>query len=259
MKINLSILVMLLCMSGFVHSQDSTLALTGDNYELFKKGNEAFVADDFEASITYYGQVLASGFESAEVYFNTGNAYFKAGDLPNAILYFERAKKLDPDNEDILANLEIANLKTVDKVESKPEIPLTSWWTGFLNQNLIDEWAVKSIYIAFIGLGFMLIFLFTSSWLKRISFFTGLFVFLISFLFFFFGQIQKSRHLESKYGIVFAPSVTVKSSPEQDGTRLFVIHEGTKIEVMDEQDNWTEISLMNGNKGWIPTEAFKNI
>jgi hypothetical protein len=155
--------------------------------------------------------------------------------------------------------LEIANLKTIDKVESKPVLPLTDWWKSLLNSQLIDEWAMNGIYISFLSLAIMLIFLFTSGLVRKISFFLAAFIFSISVLFFFLGQQQKSQHVDSRYAIIFSPSVTVKSSPELDGTRLFVIHEGTKVELLKTEGSWTEISLMNGNRGWLQTDVFKPI
>ena len=128
-----------------------------------------------------------------------------------------------------------------------------------MNSYLIDEWATYSIWISFFAMIVMIVFLFTRAVMKRIAFFSGIIIFFVSILFFFLGSQQKSSKLNSKYGIIFSPSVTVKSSPEQDGTRLFVIHEGTKVEILDTENEWTEISLMNGNKGWVKSEVYRNI
>ena len=249
----------ILTMLSFPLLADTIVSNASDNMATFEAGNELYKNDDYQGSLREYEAILSSGMESAELYFNMGNAYFKLGDLPNAILHYEKAKKLSPDDEDIRTNLEIANLKTVDKVEAKPELPIAEWWKEVLNSNLIDEWANKSIYISFVALLIMIVFLFTSGIVKRISFFTGMAVFALSIVFYFLGQQQKSLQMNNKYGIVFSPSVTVKSSPENDGTRLFVIHEGTKVEVLDNDGEWSEISLMNGNKGWILSESYKNI
>lgn len=233
--------------------------MNAGNADLFRQGNEAYADEHFEKAIEFYRGVLTGNRESAELYFNMGNAYFKMGDLPNAILHYEKARKLDPADDDIKTNLDIANLKTVDKVEAKPELPFSAWWKTLLNTNLVDEWASKSIYLSFLAFAIMLIFLFTNGLVKKISFFAGAFVFAISMVFFLLGMQQRSMHENSRYGIIFSPSVTVKSAPEADGTRLFVIHEGTKIEILDEREDWTEISLMNGNKGWLKTEVFRPI
>ncbi len=226
---------------------------------LFEEGNRHYQDEKFEEAITSYQSIVDKGQESAEVYFNIGNSYFKMGDIAHAILYYEKAKMLDPRDEDIKNNLEMANLKTVDKVEAKPELPFSEWWTDILNTNLIDEWANKSIYLAYIGLFLMILFLFAKGILKKVSFFTSLIALFISIVFFFLGMQQKNIRSDSKHAIIFSGSVTVRSAPEDDGTKLFVIHEGTKVEILDVEGEWSEISLMNGNEGWVKTSVYKNI
>ena len=260
MKLRLFIIILLLFnISAWSQETDSSFVEKVDNESLFNKANEAYVADDYHNSINLYMAIVNNGVESSELYFNLGNAFFKQGDIPHAILYFEKAKKIAPDDEDIRNNLGIANLKTVDKVESKPELPFTAMWMQLLNVNLIDEWGRQSIILSFIALLIMLVFLFSKNVIKKISFFVGLFIFLLSFSFYVMGELQKSQHVDSRYGIIFSSSITVKSSPENDGTKLFVIHEGTKVEILRKEGEWTQISLMNGNNGWLKSESFKDI
>lgn len=227
--------------------------------ELFSLANTAYKENDFEKSAELYEKILLQGMESAEVYFNLGNAYFKTGNIPSAILYYEKAKKLNPGNEDITSNLRMANLKTIDKVESKPEMMLTTWWEELLNSYTVDEWGKMSIYLSFISLFVMLGFILFRGLIRKISFFTSVGIFVLSMVFFFMGFQQKSLQTSENYGIIFSPTVTVKSSPENDGTRLFVIHEGTKVKVISEFEDWTEITLMNGSKGWVKSDTFKTI
>ena len=237
----------------------STAQAREDAMHLFKKGNEAFRAGDYKASLESYTSVVEGGFESADLYFNMGNACFKLGENASAILYYEKALRLSPDDEAIKTNLTIANLKTTDKVEGAPELPFTSWWTSLLNLNTIDEWAYWSLALAYAGLAILLLYLFIPGAIRKLSFFAALFLFAGSILFYLLGAQSKSRQLNSRFGIIFSPTVTVRSAPGHDATRLFVIHEGTKIEILGKEGEWTEISLMNGNKGWLMEGDYKTI
>jgi len=257
MKGLLLYLILLLHLTSM--AQDSSQTVPDNPMLLFEQGNEAFKADDFEKSIELYQAILALNLESWEVHFNLGNAYYKSGNTARAILHYEKAKKLNPDQEDLLVNLEMANLKTVDKVESKPELVISTYWDTLLNTFTIDEWAENSIIMSFTALFLMILFLFTRGLLKKITFFTSLFVGLISVLFFVLGHQQKSLQTNQKYAIVFSPSVTVKSAPEDDGTKIFVIHEGTKLKVIKDEGDWSQISLMNGTKGWVKSSVYEGI
>lgn len=250
-------LVLILNISVF--GQDSTLASVQDPALLFERGTEAYKAEEFETCIELYQAVLALNLESWELHYNLGNAYFKSGNIPRAILHYEKAKKLNPDQEDLLINLEMANLKTIDKVESQPELVITTYWDTLLNAFTIDEWGENSIIMSFVALIIMILFLFTRGLLKKITFFTSLFIFLVSVLFFVLGHQQKSLQTNQKYAIVFSPTVTVKSAPEDDGTKIFVIHEGTKLKVMGTEGEWSRISLMNGTKGWVKSSVYEGI
>ena len=253
------VFISLLILHSLCQAQDSLIHAMQDPMTLFSEGNEAYKNEHYDEAIHSYESILAMGMESWEVHFNLGNAYFKQGSLPLAILHFEKAKKLNPDNDDLKVNLEMANARTIDKVESKPELPFSSWWNGLLNIYTIDEWGRNSIYLSFTALAFMLAFLFLRGTYKRLAFFTSLAIFGISTIFYILGTQQHSLQTNQRFAIVFSPSVTVRSAPEEDGTRLFVIHEGTKVEVLKEEGDWAQVSLMNGTKGWMLAESYKGI
>ena len=246
-------------LSWSIAQVDSNVAVSSDPASLFNLANDAFIQDDYKKSETLYLQILENQVESAEVYFNLGNVYFKIGQIPNAILYYEKSKKLNPQDEDMLNNLQMANLKTTDKVESKPELAVTTWWETVLNISTVDEWGKKSIYLSFLSLAVFILFIVSKGLIKRLSFFGGIGIFGISLLFYLLAQQQKSLQSSDQYGIIFTPSVTVKSAPEEDGTKIFVIHEGTKVQVIENSGEWSRIALMNGNKGWIMSDDFRGI
>jgi tetratricopeptide (TPR) repeat protein len=243
------------------------IAITGlkttqaiDHDSLFQKANEAYANGFYLEAIDQYLKIVDMGFESADLYFNTGNACFKLEDYPSAILYYEKAKKLAPNDEDINFNLAIANTRIVDKIEPVPEIFFRQWWRAFTNLLGTDTWAmlgVGTFILFFILLAFYLLSRVTR--IRKASFYTGLVVLFIS-LFAFFVSLQKYRSFQlDREAIVFTPTITVKSSPNPNSVDLFVIHEGSKVRIMDQVGEWCEIRIANGSVGWLPVSSIRKI
>lgn len=230
------------------------------NEQLWEKANAFYTTEEYEQSISVYEQILASGEESAKLYFNLGNAYFKSGDINNAILNYERAKVLAPQDEDIAFNLQIANQYVVTKIEELPKPFFLRWKNSIINKYPTDTWAYISIvsFILFLLLLGGFIFSKTVA-IKRISFWVGILAILLSGFAFSHAAQQKAKINKRNSAIVFCPRVTVKSSPSETGTDLFLIYEGLKLEVTDELDSWTEIKLADGNQGWLPDSCIVRI
>lgn len=228
--------------------------------DLIQKANEHYTKEEFQKAIDGYNQILMAGIESPEVYFNLGNAYYKTKQYPLAILNYERAKLLAPDDEDIEFNLQVANQKVVDSIQELPGIFIIRWWNSLVNSQTTDTWAVLCI-ISFVTFLTMLGFYFfaKTSEIKRITFWSGCFLIVFTILSWSFAAKQKSRLVNHSEAIVMQPTVTVKSSPSDNGTNLFVVHEGLKVRITDKLGDWVEISLSDGNKGWLLTESIERI
>ena len=211
-----------------------------------------YTKGDYQKAVDAYKKVLDQGLESSELYYNLGNSYYKLKQAPYAILNYERAKKLDPNNKDINFNLKLAQRFVVDKIDVIPEIFFVKWAKEFVNLYSSDAWAVSSMVSFAIFIAFLLLFLFINSvFVKKFSFYITILFFIISIFAFVFSNIQKKKLLNHNEAIVFSPTVTVKSSPDQSGNELFLIHEGLKVTVTDSLGNWREIQLSDGNKGWL--------
>ena len=231
-----------------------------NNTQLWEKANAFFTTEDYQQAVSTYEQIVASGEESAKLYFNLGNAYYKTGDINNAILNYERAKVLAPHDEDIEFNLRIANQFVVTKIEELPQPFFLRWRTSVVNKYPTDTWAYISIGTFILFLLLLGFFFFSKNvTLKRISFWIGIIVILFSAFTFSFANKQKKKIQNRNHAIVFCPRVTVKSSPTETGTDLFLIYEGLKIEVTDSLNNWTEIKLADGNEGWLPDSCIMKI
>ena len=246
----LSIVILSLWSFGIGYAQDTR----------FAKANELFGAEKYEEAVTAYAEILNSGVESGALYYNLGNAYYKSGKLPEAILNFERALLLSPHDKDIRYNLEMANLQITDKLDTVGEFFLVNWFNNFKNKTKSDTWALISI-IAFVlsilGIG---LFLFARKRaLKQVSFSMAIVLFVISFLAFNFSASQKEKLTDRKSAIIFAPSISVKSSPSSGGTDLFILHEGTKVNILEQVSDWNRVVISDGNEGWIPASAIEII
>ena len=231
-----------------------------DYEKTIQEANSAYNLGLYDSAVILYNEVIIANMESATLYYNLGNAYFKNNDLPNAILYYEKAKKLAPTDEEIIYNLNIANSMIVDKIERVPEMFYKHWWNYFYNMFNADTWTILSLSIWAIFIILLGFFILTKSRRsKKLSFFLGI-LFLFGSLVSFGLASQKYYYTkENKEAIIFTPTITIKSSPTTNSVDLFVIHEGTKVKVIDKVDNWVKIKILDGSVGWLPVESLEAI
>lgn len=225
-----------------------------------REGDSAYMRNDFASAIQIYEALLKKG-EAAEVYYNLGNSYYKADDIAKAILNYERALLLQPGNNDIRVNLDVARSKTVDKMESVPEIFFISWTKALIYSMSVNTWAILGI-VCFILLIISLYFFIFSKQIvwKKAGFVMGIIFLVIVVLANAFAAEQKEDLLNRDKAIIMNPSVTVRSTPNESGTSLFVLHEGSKVSIKDaSMKDWKEIRLEDGKVGWVPTSSIEII
>ena len=213
------------------------------------EGDSAYINNDFASAIQIYESLLKQG-EAPEIYYNLGNSYYKTDDIARAILNYERALLLSPGNADIRANLEIARSKAVDKVTPIPEIFECS-----------DAWAKTGIVSFLLFLVSLAVFLFTHriKW-KKVGFCATVLLLFATVLSNVFASQQKKYLTEHNDAIILSPSVTVRSTPSESGTSLFILHEGRKVEIKDNSmREWKEIRLEDGKVGWVPASSVEII
>ena len=227
---------------------------------LLVKANDLYTQGKYQEAADTYERIADLGYESPGLYYNLGNSYYKQNVIARAILNYEKALELAPNDDDIKYNLELANRFIVDKVEVLPVFFITGWVRSIRNIFSSDHWAISSIITFIITLIFISLYLYSRSLaLKKASFWLGFLMILLALVSFIFSYQQKQKILSGNTAIVMSPSVTVKSSPDASGTDLFVIHEGTKVWIDDEISNWNEIKLSDGSKGWLRTEDIQTI
>ncbi len=231
-----------------------------DANKLISEANNAYNKGLYDSAITTYQKVLDAGLESGELYYNIGNAYYKNSDIASAILYYEKARKLLPNDDNIEYNLNIANSMIVDKIEKVPELFYERWWRFFYNMLDADTGAVLTLVLFTILVFFVGWFIISRSRKgRKVSFYFGMTVLLFTIISSALTYEKYQSGLTHREAIVFDLSVTVKSSPTQNAVDLFVIHEGTKVQIIDRIDSWVEIKIKNGSIGWLQLKSIREI
>ena len=240
------IIIIGIILSGFlcnnVKAQDADI----------KSAETAYAAEKYDLAIELYESILMNYGASAELYYNLGNAYYKSGKIAQAILNYERAILIKPGDSDIRYNLDMVRQQTVDRIEPLQEFFLKKWIRSLQNLISVDYWAMIGI-TGFVFFVCCLILFFFSKWmyLKKIGFYLGIVLIITVIIANIFAFNQK-KYLEDRRGaIIFSPTVTIKSSPDNSGTDLFLLHEGTKVFIRNSVGDWNEIDLEDGNRGWI--------
>ncbi|MBR4380701.1 MAG: tetratricopeptide repeat protein [Bacteroidaceae bacterium] len=224
------------------------------------EADSAYINKEYAKAIEIYESLLQEG-EAGEVYYNLGNAYFKQDELGRAILNYERALLLQPGNADISANLDIARAKTVDKVNPNPEVFFVAWTRALINMITVDTWGYWGIGFFLCMLASLAVYFFTKRVQgRKIGFFFAFISLILCIIANLFAFEQKDKIDHRNDAIVLSPSVTVRSTPSDEGTSLFLIHEGRKVSIKDNSmKDWKEITLEDGKVGWIPTSAIEII
>ena len=228
---------------------------------LFRSGVEAYSAGDWTQALSDWNDVAATGLRSRELYFNLGNAYYKSGEIAPAILNYERALRLDPSDADVRYNLEFARSMTQDRIDEVPEFILKTWLRKVNYLLSSNAWAVLSLFLLALTLALLLLFLLgPTAGVRRTGFFTGIAALLLTLMCWGFARSQKADAERHDTAIVMRPVSSVTSSPSSDAAKsLFILHEGTKVKVLDEVSGFTDIELSDGRRGWIATGDIERI
>jgi tetratricopeptide (TPR) repeat protein len=226
----------------------------------FNKGVTFFSSGSYNEALQIWTDIYNTGYRSANLEYNIGNACFKLNNIPGAILFYERACLLNPADENINYNLQIARTLIVDRFQEIPELFFVRWFNFvslFLNTN---TWAKISFVSFVLCLLLLSLYIYSSRYRhKVIGFWLALAFFVVSVSSFAFTIRNKTLVYDSHKAIISSPLVSGKSSPDNSGTDLFVLHEGTKVSIEDEVGEWYEIRLSDGNKGWIPVNSLSII
>lgn len=224
----------------------------------FSQANAAYNSAAYDSALMLYNRVVDAGLESSTLYFNMGDVYYKMREYPMAIYCFEKSLKLDPSNEDARVNLEIANAAIVDKIEPVPQSFIARGWNNLKVCFSGNQWATISIVaFALLLLGVFLFLRASKMGIRKLGFFAGLLMLVVFAFSVIFSAQLKRESLKQDKAIIMTPTVTVKSSPNDASVDLFVLHEGSKVAIIEEADGWNKIKIANGSVGWLPEQSMR--
>ena len=224
------------------------------NDSLFVSANSDYANQEYNAAIKKYNLILSSKLESPELYYNLANSFFKINEIHQAIYYYEKALKIKPDFDDAKENLEICNLQLIDKIEEIPELMITSLYNNIINFLSLKNW----IYLTLIFIWVSLIIFSYNSFVKKNKK-SVLYLVIFSFFLFFITTKKYNQNINVKEAIIYSSVINVMSAPSEQSTNLFSLHIGTKVKIEDQIENWVNIRIANGKKGWVLIENLKEI
>ena len=222
--------------------------------------DSAYAKGNYQQAIKDYEQLLKKGV-SADLYYNLGNSYYRMDEIPRAVLNYERALLLSPGDRDVRFNLQMARSKTIDKITPESEMFFVTWYHSLVNLTSVDGWARLALVALALAIVLALLYLFASPvWLRKIGFFGAFGLIVVFIVANVFAHVQKQSFTSRSGAIIMAPAATVKSTPASQGTDLFILHEGTKVNIIDgAMRQWKRVRVADGKEGWVETSQLEII
>ena len=247
------ILIIYLLSSLFGVSQTNNLTYFNSGLDLYNQGK-------YSEAISQFKLIIENGEHSDALYFNLGNSYYKINDLANSIYYFEKALKLNPNDKDVLNNLSFSQNMLVDKIDKLPVNQVSEFFNSISNALTINQWLFFGIVFLFLFTGTFFLYYFNTRTRAKKNYFTLSALLMALFIFFIFNGIN--RHENEKNiisAIIFENKIDFRTEPNYRSDILFNLHEGTKVIVKEELNEWTLIQISDGNTGWIESQSIKKI
>ena len=215
---------------------------------IWKSAEDAYAVGDYDGAV------------SSSLFYNLGNAFYRKGSVGKAILYYEKALKLSPADQDIKHNLEMARVHTLDKIDSVPQFILVEWVKNLRNKLSSNAWAIVSLVFLAISVALLLLYRFSLSSSARKFYFIIAMVLIVLTLFSFLFSLSLARQASGNDTAVVVENIgSVKSSPAAGGNSIFVLHEGTKVKILEKVEQWSKIEIQDGRQGWIKTSDIEVI
>ncbi len=233
---------------------------SAQNNALFEQGKQQYKSQNYQEAIATWKKIIENGQHSSDLYFNLGNAYYKINKIGPAIYYYEKALQLNPNDAEIKNNLLFAKNARIDVIEPLPETLFHKWYVAVSGLLTYTGWAIASVVFSFlVTLLFLLYYFSFSEGKKRLFFITSLVALLFLIGSFTMAFLTYSDSKNNHPAIVFSESTQVKTEPNMGSETAFTIHEGTKVQVLEKEDNWAHILLENGKEGWVPSEDINEL
>lgn len=227
----------------------------------FQKANDAYNAGEYSDALENYKSLIESDKKSFELYFNLGNTYYRMDSIGKAMLYYERARKIDPNSEDLLVNIQIVKQQLIDQIEPLPNLGVDSFWAKVTATSKIDLYASIAMFSLYFAVGFYLFYILLRKRKQLQKAAQSLMVVALaaSVLGFALGFLAQQNAQASRAAIVMADEAMVLTAPQEDASSSFSIHEGTKVKIESVENGWMKVSLANGSVGWIESDVVEGV
>ncbi|TLP73139.1 tetratricopeptide repeat protein [Maribacter sp. ACAM166] len=230
----------------------TVLLCSAQNNKLFEQATTDYNTGEYEKAISLYITILDNGEHSTAVYYNLGNSYYKLNQIAESIYFYEKALLLSPNDEEIKTNLSYAQNMTLDAIDTIPETGISKLYKNVTDKLTFDQWAYLAIGAMSVFVLLYILFYYSSySARKRWAFIGSLIALLLCVIAIIFGFIQQRDFNATQPAIIFAEESFIKSEPNESSQEVFVLHAGTKVNVLDELNNWVKIRLADGKTGWV--------
>ncbi|MDP2525989.1 tetratricopeptide repeat protein [Maribacter dokdonensis] len=234
------------------------LLCTAQNDQLFEQATDAYNAGDYEKAVSFYNNILDNGKHSSALYYNLGNAYYKQNKIAESIYFYEKALLLSPNDQEIKTNLSYAQNMTIDAIDTMPETGLARLYKNVTGKLTFDQWAYLGVIFMILFVLLYILFYYSNySTRKRFTFIGSLLALFFCIISVLFAYVQRADFDKDQPAIVFAEESTVKAEPNRTSAEVFVIHAGTKVNVLDQLEDWKKIKLTDGKTGWLPQDDIR--
>ena len=245
-----NLIVLLLMLFSFTAS--------AQNDALFNRATTFYNEGEYEKASENYFKIIENGEHSAAVYYNIGNCYYKLNQIAPSIYYYEKALLLKPNDSEIKNNLAYAQNMTLDAFEALPETSLSKLYKNITGLLSFDQWSYASVFFVFLFiLAYILFYYLRYSSHKRIAFIASITSLFIAVFCLVLALVQFRDFEAEMPAIVFSEELIVKSEPNNRSSQAFLLHEGTKVYILDELNDWKKIELKDGKTGWVPSNEIK--
>jgi tetratricopeptide (TPR) repeat protein len=228
--------------------------------QAFVRANDTYKNADYKRAAQMYEQLASTGAEAVEVYFNLGNCYYKLGNIAAAILNYERAQRLAPLDDDVEFNLSLAQSRIADRIDPAPQFFVIKWWHTFVGLATAGSWSIAgTVFVWCAVLCAAVFFIALLPGLRKTMFVSSIVLFVLTGFMLTFAYQQNKAATGNENAVVFASSVSVKSEPQESSKDLFVLHEGTKVDVLEADGEWRKIHIADGSVGWLRSNTIEII
>ncbi|MEO0571583.1 MAG: tetratricopeptide repeat protein [Bacteroidota bacterium] len=241
------VVCLLLCFKGF-----------GQSEVLFQKATEAYNKGDYKKAINFYNDILKNGKHSSELYFNLGNCHYKLDEIGPSIYYYEKALLLEPNDREIKNNLDFAQNMRLDAIDEMPKTAMTRLHDTVVLALTPDQWGHLAVaMIVLFVLGFITYYVLYSATYKRIAFIAANATLFIAIFSVVMGYMGSGDQNSKNPAIIFEREVVITSEPNDRSEKVFALHEGTKVNVLESLEDWSKIKIADGQTGWMPSRGLK--